>query len=83
MDNLLDFRKLISALALRSGNIINQTEIAREIGISQPTVHRYIKLMEILNIIRKVPANFSNRLKRIIKSLKIFFIDPAFCAYLS
>jgi len=83
IENLIDFRRLMEALAPRSGNIINQTEIARDIGISQPTVHRYLKLLEILNIIRKIPAYFSNRLKRLIKSPKVFFIDPALCAYLS
>jgi predicted AAA+ superfamily ATPase len=83
IENLIDFRRLMEALAPRSGNIINQTEIARDTGISQPTVHRYLKLLEILNIIRKVPAYFSNRLKRLIKSPKVFFIDPALCAYLS
>lgn len=81
--NLVDFRKLMSVLALRTGNIINQTEIARDIGLSQPTVYRYLKLLEILNIIRRVPAYFSGRIKRVIKSPKIFFIDPALCAYLS
>jgi len=82
IENLIDFRKLMEALAPRSGNIVNQTEIARDTGISQPTVYRYLKLLEVLNIIRKVPAYFSNRLKRVIKSPKIFFIDPALCAYL-
>jgi hypothetical protein len=83
IENLLDFRKLMSVLAPITGNIINQTEIARDIGLSQPTVYRYLKLLEILNIIRKVPAYFSSRIKRVIKSPKIFFIDPALCAYLS
>jgi len=83
IENLLDFRKLMSVLAPRTGNIINQTEIARDIGLSQPTVYRYLKLLEILNIIRRVPAYFSSRIKRVIKSPKIFFIDPALCAYLS
>jgi predicted AAA+ superfamily ATPase len=83
IENLVDFRKLMSVLAPRTGNIINQTEIARDIGLSQPTVYRYLKLLEILNIIRRVPAYFSSRIKRVIKSPKIFFIDPALCAYLS
>ena len=83
IENLVNFRKLMSVLAPRTGNIINQTEIARDIGLSQPTVYRYLKLLEILNIIRRVPAYFSSRIKRVIKSPKIFFIDPALCAYLS
>lgn len=83
IENLIDFRKLMIALSGRSGNIINQSEIAREIGISQPSVYRYLKLLEILNIIKRVQPYLSNVTKRIIKSPKLFFIDPALCAYLS
>jgi len=83
IENIIDFRRLMTVLAPRSGNIINQSEIAREIGISQPTVHRYLKLLEVLNIIKRIPPYFSNILKRVIKSPKLFFIDPALCTYLS
>lgn len=82
IENLIDFRKLMIALAGRSGNIINQSEIAREIGISQPTVYRYLKLLEKLHIIKRVQPYFSNVIKRIIKLPKLFFIDPALCVYL-
>jgi len=44
IDSLPDFRRLMLALALRCGQVLNQTEVARNIGISQPTVHRYINL---------------------------------------
>ncbi|PMQ01788.1 MAG: hypothetical protein CBR30_03715 [Dictyoglomus sp. NZ13-RE01] len=83
IESIIDFRRLMTALAPRSGNVINQSEIAREVGISQPTVYRYLKLLEVLNIIKRVPPYFSNILKRIIKSPKLFFIDPALCSYLS
>lgn len=83
IDSLIDFRKVMNSIALRTGSIINQTEIAREVGISQPTVHRYIKLLETSNMLKRVQSYFSNRLKRVIKSPKFFFIDPALSIYLS
>jgi len=36
IDSLPDFRRLMTALALRSGQILNQTNIAGDIGVSQP-----------------------------------------------
>ena len=83
IDSLIDFKKVLDFLALRTGNILNQTEVSRDSGISQPTIFRYLKLLEISNIINRVPAYYRNRTKRIIKSPKIFFIDPGLCIYLS
>jgi predicted AAA+ superfamily ATPase len=83
IDSLIDFRKMLESLALRTGNILNQTDIARDTGISQPTVFRYIKLLEVSNIIQRIPSYHANRIKRIIKSPKIFFIDPGLSIYLS
>ncbi len=83
IESLIDFRRVMEAFALRTGNVLNQTEISRDTGVSQPTVHRYIKLLEVSNIIKKVPAYYSNRTKRITKSPKVFFIDAGLSAYLS
>lgn len=83
IESLIDFRRVMESLALRTGNIFNQTEVARDTGISQPTVHRYIKLLEISNIIKKLPAYYPSKTKKITKSPKIFFIDTGLCSYLS
>ena len=45
--------------------------------------HRYIKLLEVSNIIERVPAFSVNRGKRLVKSPKLFFIDPALAVFLS
>ncbi len=83
VSSLTDFRKVMTALALRTGNLLNQTEIARDTGISQPTVYRYINLLEVGHIIFKVFPFFHSRIKRIIKSPKIYWVDPALPVYLS
>ncbi|MBI5205163.1 MAG: ATP-binding protein [Nitrospirae bacterium] len=83
VESLIDFKKVLDSLAVRTGNVLNQTEISRDSGVSQPTVHRYIKLLEVSNIINRIPSYFHSRTKRIIKSPKVFFIDPALSIYLS
>lgn len=83
IESLIDFKKVLDSLAIRTGNILNQTEIARDTGVSQPTVHRYIKLLEVSNIIKRIPPYFHSRTKRITKSPKVFFIDPGLSVYLS
>jgi len=83
IESLIDFKKVLDSLALRTGNIMNQTEISRDSGVSQPTVYRYIKLLEVSNIINRIPSYYQSRTKRITKSPKLFFIDPGLSIYLS
>lgn len=83
VDSLVDFRKVMQVLALRTGNVLNQADVAKDSGVSHPTTHRYIKLLEMSNIIQRIPAFFDSRTKRVIKSPKIFYIDPAISIFLS
>ncbi len=83
VESLVDFRKVMQTLALRTANILNQADVAKDSGISHPTTHRYIKLLEISNIIQRVPGYFSSRGKRVVKSPKVFFVDPALSIFLS
>ena len=83
VESLIDFRRVLESTAIRTGNLLNQTEISRDTGVSQPTVYRYLKLLEVSNIIQRVPAYYSSRSKRVIKSPKLFFVDPGLSIYLS
>jgi len=83
IESLIDFKKVLDALAVRTGNVINQTEVSRDCSVSQSTVHRYLKLLEVSNIINRVPSYYPSRSKRITKSPKLYFIDPGLSIYLS
>jgi len=83
VESLVDFRRVLESAAIRTGNLLNQTEISRDTGVSQPTVYRYLKLLETSNIINRIPAYYPTRAKRIIKSPKLFFVDPGLSIYLS
>ncbi|MFZ5907971.1 MAG: ATP-binding protein [Nitrospirota bacterium] len=83
IESLIDFKRVIDSIALRTGNVLNQTEVSRDTGVSQPTVHRYLKLLEVSNIISRTPSYYTSRTKRITKAPKLFFIDPGLSIYLS
>ena len=83
IDSLSDFRRIMVALALRCGQILNQTEVARDTAISQPTVHRYINLLETTCLMERLPAFAVNRTKRLIKSPKVMWIDPGLISFLA
>lgn len=83
IDSLLDFRRLMMLLALRSGQILNQSELARDGDLSQPTAHRYINLLETSYLFRRLPPFTSNRTLRLVKSPKAFWSDPGLVSFLS
>ena len=83
IESLPDFRRLMTALALRCGQMLNQTEVARDTAISQPTVHRYVNLLETTCLVERVPAFAVNRTKRLIKSPKVIWSDPGLVSFLA
>lgn len=83
IDSLADFRRVMEALALRTGQVLNQTEVARDTGVKQPTAHRYLNLLETSSLIYRLPAFASNRTKRLIKAPKVYWLDPGLTCYLA
>lgn len=82
VDSLVDFRRVMTALALRNGSMLNQTEISRDTGVSQPTVHRYINLLETTCLAERLPAFSVNRTKRLIKAPKFYWMDTGLVSFL-
>ena len=76
INNIPDFRKMMGLLAMRSGQILKQSEIARDAGLSQATAGRYINLLEISGLLVKLTPYSKNISKRLVKSPKAYFIDP-------
>ncbi len=79
---LPDFRRLMRACCFRLGQLINQTELGRDISLPQPTVHRYLNLLETSYLLVRLPAYAVNRTKRLIKSPKLYWGDTGVALYL-
>jgi hypothetical protein len=47
IENLADMRRLMAALCLRLGGLMNQAEISRDLGIPSSTVQRFLNLLEV------------------------------------
>jgi len=80
---LPDFRRLMRAAALRLGALLNQTEVGRDIGLPQPTVHRWLNLLETSYLLVRIPAYSVNRTKRLIKAPKLYWSDTGLAMHLS
>ncbi len=68
-------RNLLSMIGISQGTIFKAESYARALGISGPTVMRYIDFMEGAFLVRRLPAWFVNAKKRLVKSPKIYLRD--------
>ncbi len=80
--DLSHFERFLVSCATRTGQILNISEIARDIGISVPTAKRWLSFLETGYQIYLLYPYYRNIGKRIVKSPKLYFNDPALCSYL-
>jgi hypothetical protein len=83
VESLPDFRRLMRAACLRIGGLLNQAELGRDVGISQPQVHRFLNLMEASYQAVKLGAYSVNRTRRLIKAPKLYWCDTALALHLA
>jgi predicted AAA+ superfamily ATPase len=79
---LADFRRLMGLVTLRLGQLLNQSELGRDAALSQPTVHRYLNLLETSYQMVRVPAYARTGSKRLIKSPRAYWGDVGLGAFL-
>ena len=82
VDTLSNLSKLLKVLAGQVSSLVNYTSIAKNIGIADRTVAKYIKILEALYIIKLVPSYSNNILKQVTKSPKVHFIDSGLASFL-
>ena len=80
---LPDFRRLMRAACLRTGNLVNQTELGRDVALPQPTVSRYLNLLETSYLLVRLPAYAVSRTKRLIKAPKLYWGDTGVALHLT
>jgi predicted AAA+ superfamily ATPase len=68
-------RNLWTMLAHVQGGLLNQSKLASGLGISVPTIHRYLDLLGDLFLIRKLQPWSANVGKRLVKSPKVYIRD--------
>ncbi len=81
--NIPAFSRFLEVAALTNGEILNYTNIARECGVSSPTVKEYFQILEDTLIGRYLPAFYKRRKRRLVSSPKFFFFDLSPVVYLT
>ncbi len=80
--DLATFRRFLSLLASRCGQILNRTDLAAPLGVTVPTISEWLNILEITSQILLVPPFYENFGKRLIKSPKLYFYDSGLVCHL-
>jgi predicted AAA+ superfamily ATPase len=69
--------------AARHAQELNISRLAREAGVSEPTAKSWIGILETCYIMRRLRPFFKNYGKRLVRSPKLYFVDPALVCHLT
>ncbi len=78
-----DLSRLLTLMALRTGQLLNVSSVAKELGLHRDTVEHYLGIGERLFLLRRVQPWHRNHAKRLIKTPKIHLVDSGLCATLA
>ena len=81
--NHLTFVKFMTAVAARTGALVNYANIADELDVSEVTVKEWISVLEKSGIIYLLKPYTPSALKRAIHTSKLYFRDTGLCCYLT
>jgi hypothetical protein len=79
---LRDFERFIRACALRSGQLVNKAELARDVGVSAPTANEWLSALAATNHIHLLEPYFNNRTRSLVKTPKLYLTDTGLLCFL-
>ncbi len=82
IEQLTALPNLLALLALRSGGIINNSDLSRTLALPLTTLKRYLSLLELLFLVVPLRPWFSNLGKRLIKVPKLYINDSGLLCHL-
>ena len=80
--NLRDFDRFIRAVAIRTGQILSYSDLARDVGIAPNTAKQWISVLQASGQIMLLEPYYRNLGKRLVKSPKLYMCDTGLAAFL-
>jgi uncharacterized protein len=69
------FPRLLRLLALRTGALLNLSDLARDAALARTTLDRYLSILRATYLVHLLPAWHVNTTKRLVKSPKVLMAD--------
>jgi predicted AAA+ superfamily ATPase len=81
--NLAAFNRFIRACAARTGQLLNLSDLARDVDVSVPTAKSWLSVLEASFQVFLLRPYYSNVTKRLVKTPKLYFLDTGLCSHLT
>ncbi len=83
IDKLDQLPRFLRALAQTAGQMCNYSELGGQVSLDGKTVSRYISVFEQMYLLKRIDVWARNRLKRVVKTPKLQFIDSGLLGMLT
>ena len=83
VQDLDSFKRFVIAAAARTGEVLNYSNIANEVGKDAVTIKNWISILEASGIIYLLEPYANSALKRAVKTPKLYFRDTGLACYLT
>ena len=80
--DLIRFEKFMRLLAGRVGQLVNNSILATEVGVSSTTIGSWLSILEASHVIYTLKPWFKNRNSQVVKTPKVYFCDTGLISYL-
>lgn len=80
--SLRDFERFMRILAARSGQLLNKSDIAKDVGVSTKAISDWLAVLHASNQVLLLEPYFQNIAKRSVKSPKVYFGDPGMLCHM-
>lgn len=82
IEALAQLPRVLRLLAARAGETLNVVSLARDTGIPNTSLHRYLDLLKAVFLLQTVPAWSSSHETRLTKTPKTYMVDTGLLCYL-
>ncbi len=81
--NEMSFLRFLTAVAARTGQMLNIADLARDADVSPKTAKKWLSILQASGIVYLLEPYYTNLTKRLVKAPKVYFLDTGLCAYLT
>jgi predicted AAA+ superfamily ATPase len=82
IENEIAFYNFLIAISARTGQLLNYSDLARDVNIDMRTVKLWLEILERSGVIYLLYPYSSNIAKRTIKTPKLYFLDTGLASHL-
>jgi len=82
VSDLSAFGAFLQLCAGRCGQLLNLSALSNELGLTHPTIRRWISILEASHIVKLLRPWYADIGKRLVKTPKLYFLDTGLACHL-